>query len=657
MKFGIFYVLECPDHDFARAYREMLEQITYAEQLGFDEVWLAEHHGTDYGSMPSPQVAAAAIAARTERMRIGIAVSNLTFDWPVRIAEDYAMVDVLSGGRLDFGVGRGYQPQEFHNMGVGHLQSESRNRFVEALEIVRGLWSKPVGEPFSYHGKHFDLVDVDCRPAPLQKPTPPIYIASISPETLDLAADQGYNMLVTPTLMTMPELNTFVVDAKRRLRDLGRDILDLDFPMNWQIHLADNEDLAVENAGEALTWYFDAALTAVPQGADVPATYERYAQLVTAAEEAGGMTVDGLREGGVVYVGDPDGLIRQIETLHDETGLQHLICWMRFGGLEHEKVMRSLELFAEHVIPHFRGREPVVPRSLRETDSRTTRSAHDIHPYPTSPLAQEDTMGFLPVENDRSIYFEHHRGNGRPIVLIHGWGATTRAWDTTLPALRANGNEVVTVDLRCCGRSDKDFDDVSIAALATDIVRLVDHLGLDRPVINGWSLGGAVATAAVAELGDRASALVLTGGASPRYTAVDDWPHGGSVADVEGVLAAAAANRADTFRGVAAAVCAESPGEAVLDSIWDMFMAMGPRGDDSLRDLATIDLRKEITSLEVPILLLHGRADTFVPFSAAEAVPALNPRAEVVEFPASGHAPFLEERDRYLAELTGFLNR
>lgn len=539
-------------------------------------------------------------------------------------------------------------------MGVGDIQGESREVFVEALEIVRGLWSKPVGEPFSFHGKHFDLDNVDCRPTPVQRPTPPIYIASISPETLDLAADQGYNMLVTPTLMTMPELNAFVVDAKRRLRDHGRDILDLDFPMNWQIHLADTEETAVENARDALTWYFDAALAAVPQGPEVPPTYERYAELVTATDEAGGMTVEGLRDGGVVYVGDPDGLIRQIDALHDETGLQHLICWMRFGGLEHEKVMRSLELFAEHIIPRFRDREPVVPRALRDHPVPHI-SSHLLNP--TSLLAQEDTMGFLPVENDRSIYFEHHRGEGRPIVLVHGWGATARAWDTTLPALLANGNEVVTVDLRCCGRSDKDFDDVTIAALASDIVRLVDHLGLDRPVVNGWSLGGAVATAAVAQLGDRASALVLTGGASPRYTATDDWPHGGAVADVEAVLASAAANRAETFRGVAAAVCAENPGEAVLDSIWDMFMAMGPRGDDSLRDLATVDLRKEIASLEVPILLLHGRADAFVPFSAAEAVPTLNHRAEVVEFTSSGHAPFLEERDRYLAELTGFLNR
>ena len=103
-------------------------------------------------------------------------------------------------------------------------------------------------------------------------------------------------------------------------------------------------------------------------------------------------------------------------------------------------------------------------------------------------------MSYLAVENDRRIYFEHHRGDARPIVLIHGWGANTRCWDTTAPALKAEGHEVVLVDLRACGRSDKDFEDVSIAALADDVVKVVEHLGLESPVINGWSLGGAVAT-------------------------------------------------------------------------------------------------------------------------------------------------------------------
>lgn len=366
MKFGVFYVLECPDHDFQRAYREMLDQICYAEHLGFDEVWLAEHHGTDYGSMPSPQIAAAAVAERTQRMRIGIAVSNLTFDWPVRVAEDYAMVDVISGGRLDFGVGRGYQPAEFRNMGVGDKQEVSREVFAEALDIIRGLWSKSAGEPFSYHGRHFRIDDVDYRPSPVQRPAPPIYIASISPSTFDLVADHGCNMLITPTLMTLPELTEFVVNAKRKLIAQGREPLSLDFPMNWQIHLAETEEQALADTQEAFSWYFRTVMDLVPQGPDVPATYERYADLVSASQEAGGATTEGLREGGVVYVGEPRGLVEQIEALYEDMGLQHLICWMRFGGLEHRKVLQSLELFAEQVMPHFRDRPPVVPSALRD---------------------------------------------------------------------------------------------------------------------------------------------------------------------------------------------------------------------------------------------------------------------------------------------------
>ena len=368
MKFGMFYVLECPDHDFRRAYDEMLEQIRIAEELGFDEVWLAEHHGSDYGSMPSPQIAAAAIAARTERMRIGIAVSNLTFDWPVRVAEDYAMVDVLSNGRLDLGVGRGYQPHEFASMGVADKQNASREVFAEALQIITGMWTTPVGESFTFVGKHFQVFNAQCRPMPIQKPTPPIYVASISPESFDLVAEHGHNMLVTPTLMTLPELNSFVVNAKRSLMQRGVDPLTMDFPMNWQIHLADTAEKAMENASGPLEWYVDATTAAVPHGDDAPETYRRYADLAAAQDEAGGMTVTGLREGGVVYVGDAEGLIRDIEILREETGLQHLICWMRFGGLAHEHVVRSMKLFAEKVIPHFRGLEPVVPRALRAED-------------------------------------------------------------------------------------------------------------------------------------------------------------------------------------------------------------------------------------------------------------------------------------------------
>lgn len=399
MKFSVFYVLEAPDHDFRRAYREMLAEIDLAEELGFDSVWLAEHHGSDYGSIPSPQVAAAAIAARTERLRIGIAVSNLTFDWPVRIAEDYAMVDVLSDGRLDLGVGRGYQPHEFRAMGAEALQDVSREVFDEALQIITGLWAKEVGEPYSFIGKHFQIRDVDCRPTPVQKPAPPIYVASISPETFDLVAEHGYDMLVTPTLMTMPELSGFIVRTKRALMARGCDAAMLDFPMNWQIHLAECEETAIAQATGPLERYFQSVMSAIPSGPQPPRGYERYAALAANGAE-GAMTIDGLREGGVCYLGTPAGLIDEIETLREETGLNHVICWMRFGGMSHEDVASSMRLFAEHVIPHFKDAGgPATPRSLRHETAESMRAN-----------SFEDSLGYSDLDTIIDHEITHHEG-------------------------------------------------------------------------------------------------------------------------------------------------------------------------------------------------------------------------------------------------------
>ena len=140
MEFGIFYVLEAPDGDYKKGYDEMIGQIEYAEELGFDAVWLAEHHSSAYGSIPSPQVALAAIAERTKKIKIGSLISVLPLGNPIRIAEDYAMVDILSNGRLQFGVGRGYQPGEFEMLGVD--MKDTRGRFKEELEIIKGLWDK-----------------------------------------------------------------------------------------------------------------------------------------------------------------------------------------------------------------------------------------------------------------------------------------------------------------------------------------------------------------------------------------------------------------------------------------------------------------------------------------------------------------------------------
>jgi pimeloyl-[acyl-carrier protein] methyl ester esterase len=264
-------------------------------------------------------------------------------------------------------------------------------------------------------------------------------------------------------------------------------------------------------------------------------------------------------------------------------------------------------------------------------------------------------MAFLEVEDGKRVYYEHHAGTGRPVVLVHGWGMTTRCWDTTLPALLAAGHTVVTVEHRACGRSDKDFADNSIAAVASDVVALVGRLGLERPVLNGWSLGGAVVVEAASRLGGDVGGLVLTGGATPRYTATEGWPYGGTVADVEGVLAGLAADRPTTLRAVANAVCVKPVGADVVESIWLAFAEHGPAASATLRDLAHLDQRAILPGLSCPVLLLCGREDGFVSFDGVAASRPLFPNARLVEFGGCGHAPFLEDGETYRAELLSFL--
>lgn len=264
-------------------------------------------------------------------------------------------------------------------------------------------------------------------------------------------------------------------------------------------------------------------------------------------------------------------------------------------------------------------------------------------------------MAYLAVEGDRSMYYERFEGAGRPVVLVHGWGMGARIWDTVVPVLLANGNDVTVYDHRCCGRSEKDFDDVSIDALGSDVVRLVDHLDLSGVVINGWSLGGAVAVDAVAKLGRSAAGLVLTGGATPKYTQGDGWSHGGTMEGLEETLAMLRDGRPAFLHGLAQGVCASDPGSVVVEWMWQMFMETSPRADESLRDLGRVDQRDIVTKLDVPALVMRGDKDAIVDPAIGSEAARLLPQGRLVAFGDSGHAPFLEEHARYCRELLDFV--
>ena len=350
MEFGIFYVLEAPDGDYKKGYDEMMGQIEYAEELGFDAVWLAEHHSSAYGSIPSPQVALAAIAERTKKIKIGSLISVLPLGNPIRIAEDYAMVDILSNGRLQFGVGRGYQPGEFEMLGVD--MKDTRGRFKEELEIIKGLWTN---DSFSYDGKYYQLDEVSIKPRPIQSP-PPIYVASISPETFDLVADMGLNIAATPTLSTLDELKIQLQDARKILIQKGMKPEDINFPINLQVHVAENAEVAYERTGKYFEWYFDFVPKLVPGGKGEKAekSYESYEEVV---KNMSNVTFNQAREAGTIHVDGSQALIAEIEDMQEKFGLKHLSTWHRVGGMSDKLVRESMERMAKDVIPYFKEKE------------------------------------------------------------------------------------------------------------------------------------------------------------------------------------------------------------------------------------------------------------------------------------------------------------
>jgi pimeloyl-[acyl-carrier protein] methyl ester esterase len=264
-------------------------------------------------------------------------------------------------------------------------------------------------------------------------------------------------------------------------------------------------------------------------------------------------------------------------------------------------------------------------------------------------------MAYLTVDGDKRIYYEDHGSGDTALVLIHGWGMNCRVWDyATLPLLEA-GHRVIVMDHRGCGRSDHDFEDMGIEAIAADVAALVKARGVSRAVLNGWSLGGAVATQAAHNLGSTCVGLVLTAGASPIYTQKPDLPLGGTAEDVEGTVAAINADRVNVLHGVAGAVCAKPVSDQMLDWMAWAFIDSSARATETLGELAHLDQRDMLLGLDMPVLSYICGQDGFVAPQISQWVADNHPRAEGVSFPDSGHAPFIEEREGYLDALQSFL--
>ncbi|MGP1281369.1 MAG: alpha/beta fold hydrolase [Parasphingopyxis sp.] len=259
------------------------------------------------------------------------------------------------------------------------------------------------------------------------------------------------------------------------------------------------------------------------------------------------------------------------------------------------------------------------------------------------------------LERDgKQLYFEDRPGDGRPVLLIHGWSASLRVWDTVSDALVRAGNRVIAFDQRGCGESDKDFGSATLEESIGDTIALIDHLALENVVVNGWSLGGAVALGSAVR-NDKVSGLVLTCGAAPRYTRADDFPYGGTEADVHAVVEALRKDRPGTFREMATAVCSAEISNGVEEWIWQLFLKSTPLANRAILDLAQSDQRSELGALAVPVLSVTGGRDNFVVPAIGLEAARIAPHGTHVSFDHCGHAPFLEDFDGYMTALSRFL--
>jgi natural product biosynthesis luciferase-like monooxygenase protein len=328
---------------------EQVELMQAAEEIGFDSVWPAEHHFSEYGLCASPALSLAAIARTTKRIRLGTGVVVLPFNHPVRVAEDYAMLDLLSGGRIELGVGRGYQPIEFRGYGVD--PARSRELFDESLEIIRRAWTE---ELLDFQGKHYRFHDVAVRPKPLQKPHPPIWMAALSEESFEKAGSLGLNLLCSPVFGGSLQTGKAHLDRYREtLEKAGYDPATREAGALVMVYAGRTQEQAREEFAGPVIWYFRTFGKYVAPKLGQPAlpSYEGYAAI---RDIVNVVEWDQLLAHGAVICGEPDYVGERIQEIRDAFGITHLLCWTRLGGLASNKVMGHMQRMRDRVIPALR---------------------------------------------------------------------------------------------------------------------------------------------------------------------------------------------------------------------------------------------------------------------------------------------------------------
>lgn len=342
----------------AANYAEHLDEMTYCEELGLDGVVFNEHHYSSYGTMPSPNLIAAALSQRTKKIKIGVLGNILPLrDHPVRVAEEYAMIDCLSKGRLIAGFVRGI-PAEYVWYGVN--PEESRGRFQEAYDLIMTAWTNSV---WSFDGEFYKLKDCAIWPRPVQQPHPPIWIAARSAESIEWCVKR--HLPCAQVYQTTDQIEDTFNYYRTKAKEDGWEAQPDDFILCRHIYIDDSNKKAQEIAEPAMRYFFSVYNRGFNDAINQAAADQQKLLAKLTSERSFNYFREGNRsridfstlgwddlvKSGYMIAGDPDSVARQIQDQMKQIGADHFMGMFHIGNLAHEKVISSLNLFKKEIMP------------------------------------------------------------------------------------------------------------------------------------------------------------------------------------------------------------------------------------------------------------------------------------------------------------------
>lgn len=340
-RFGLHYSCQSPEGEWQSVYQQTLEQAREAEDIGYEVFSVAEHHFLPDGWIPSPTVFLGALAGVTERADLLTNVIVLPLHHPVEVAEQTAVLDLLSGGRFKLGVAIGWRDEEFDAYGVD--KSDRVGRTEEGIELIRRLLSD---RGVTYEGDFYDVEDVDLMPRSVQKPVP-IWYGGQSKHAIDRAARMADAWSMSP-IETRQELAEKADFYRKRLDEHGRSFDDVRKPLRREAYVAEDDETAWEEVGPSLLYEYE---DVYGDYEDIGHTFESEGEREDAIAELREHADDRF------LIGSPETIIEELETYEEDVGMDDVILRMHFPGLDPSKSGKSMRLVADEVMPYFEDRD------------------------------------------------------------------------------------------------------------------------------------------------------------------------------------------------------------------------------------------------------------------------------------------------------------